>query len=252
MLRCEQVGMCYGQFMLGPIDVQVLAGRVTALVGPNASGKTTMLSVLGGMRQPTHGCVVLGDRAVDTLTHRQRAADLVSLTQRPSAGGGMLVRELVALGRLLRQSDDAAVDAAIDSMELGPLECVPMGQLSVGQSQRAHLARVLAQASPQAVLVLDEPTAPLDPTWARKTWTALHAHARGGGAVVLAVHDVAIAADQADDAWVLNAGAMVAAGPALEVLSPGPLEHVFGHSFEWANRSDGSRWLVPSPQQRTS
>jgi len=250
MLQCEHVRARRGGFEIGPLDLNVAAGRVTAVVGPNAAGKTTLLQLMAGLTRPDAGCVRVANRDVSELGAGTRAAVLAMLPQRPALDCPLSVERLVGLGRLRLGGQRDAVRAAMESCGLADVRRRRVDSLSVGQAQRAHVARVLAQASP--VLVLDEPTAPMDHTWAGRTWDLLAAHAAGGGAVLVAVHDLAVAADRADDAVLLGGGRLVRAGPVGEVLEPEMLRETFGACFEWARRGDGSRWLVPGPIARSS
>jgi ABC-type cobalamin/Fe3+-siderophores transport system ATPase subunit len=177
-----------------------------------------------------------------------RAASVVLLPQRPAADLPLAVERLVELGCLRREGGAAAalVAEAIERFGLEDLRDRPVASLSAGQAQRAHLARVWSQRSSNAVLVLDEPTAPLDHRWAGRVWAMLHEHAGAGGSVLVAVHDLAVAADAADEAWLLRDGTLAASGPGEAVLQPERLEEAFEAGFEWAPRGDGSRWLVPS------
>ena len=250
MLQCEHVRARRGGFEIGPLDLNVAAGRVTAVVGPNAAGKTTLLQLMAGLTRPDAGCVRVANRDVSELGAGTRAAVLAMLPQRPALDCPLSVERLVGLGRLRLGGQRDAVRAAMESCGLADVRRRRVDSLSVGQAQRAHVARVLAQASP--VLVLDEPTAPMDHTWAGRTWDLLAAHAAGGGAVLVAVHDLAVAADRADDAVLLGGGRLVRAGPVGEVLEPEMLRETFGACYEWARRGDGSRWLVPGPIARSS
>jgi len=221
---------------------------MTAIVGPNACGKSTLLGLVGGLHVAQSGELLLADESLGALSTPERAARLVVMPQRPAIDVSLTVERLVGLGRLRQGHDAVAVDEAIERMGLSAQRHAPLQTCSVGQAQRAHAARVLAQSRSDALLVLDEPTAPLDHHWADVWWSCMREHAESGGAVLVAVHDLSIAASRADDAWLMDAGKVVAAGPASEVLEPVRLGEVFGTAFEWGSRSDGSRWLVPAPE----
>ncbi len=247
MLRYEQVEVSRGSFKLGPLQCQAAAGAVTVVVGPNASGKTTLLHTAAGIITPDRGAVYHKGADVRLVTAPDRAAEIVLLPQRPVIDLPLSVERLVELGRL-RQSQARAreyIELAIEQFGLADLRDRPVASLSAGQAQRAHLARVWAQRGEAATLVLDEPTAPLDHRWAGQVWSHVREHARSGGSVLVAVHDLGVAADAADEAWLLREGQLAAAGPGEQVLQPEVLGDAFEASFEWAQRRDGSRWLVP-------
>jgi iron complex transport system ATP-binding protein len=233
-----------GEFTLGPIQVEAMAGEVTAVIGPNASGKTTLLELVAGITRPTSGVVELDETNLHACSVSDRAACVAMLPQRPASELSLSVERLVELGRLRLTESPEAVEAAIAAFELGPLRHRLVCTLSVGQTQRAHLARLWAQRDASSLLVLDEPTAPLDHRWADAVWDMLAAHAGGGGAVVVAVHDLAVAADRADCGWLLRDGNLVLSGPAGDVFQPDVLGEVFAAGFEWITRRDGSPWLV--------
>jgi len=247
MLECRAIRHRLGRFSLGPISAAAEAGRITAVVGPNASGKSTLLHIAGGVMDADQGDVHLRSRPISALDAGERAGSLVTLPQRPAIDVGLAVERLVSLAQLRRSRSDSDIEAALQRLGLSSIRSMPLHACSVGQAQRAHAARVLAQAAADAVLVLDEPTAPLDHHWAAVWWQCMRAHADGGGAVLVAVHDLAVAAAMSDDAWVMREGELVATGAAEDVLAPARLESVFGARFEWGARKDGSRWLVPSP-----
>ena len=246
MLRCSGVQFTRDGFKLGPIDAVAKSGTITAIVGPNASGKTTLLEVVAGVRKPLQGTVQVDELNMHTCSSDQRAAVMAILPQRPPVECPLSVGRLVSLARMRLGRESVASEQAMEALGLESLRDRAVCSLSVGQAQRAHLARAFAQSGPSTVLVLDEPTAPLDHRWATRTWDLLRGHAEAGGAVLVAIHDLAVAADRADDVWLLQGGTLLAAGSASTVCEPGLLQRAFGAAFEWADRKDGSRWLVPA------
>jgi len=246
MLRCSGVQFARDGFELGPIDAVAKSGTITAVVGPNASGKTTLLEVVAGVRKPLQGMVQVDALNMHTCSSDHRAAVMAMMPQRPPVECPLSVGRLVSLGRLRLGRESVASEQAMEALGLESLRDREVCSLSVGQAQRAHLARAFAQAGPSTVLVLDEPTAPLDHRWATRTWDLLRGHAQAGGAVLVAIHDLAVAADRADDVWLLQEGKLLAAGSSPSVCEPGLLRRAFGTSFEWTERKDGSKWLVPA------
>src|SRR5207249_1515019 len=153
----------------------------------------------------------------------------------------------VALGRFASggAGDAGAVDAALAAVDLCDRADEPFGTLSAGQQQRASLARAVAQLDLPGpppgtrALVLDEPASALDPRHALQTVHLLRTLAEGGLAVVLALHDLSLAARACDRGAVLDSeGRLVAAGPVATTLVPEVLDPVFGVRFDMA--------LVPS------
>ena len=195
-----------GRAVLHDVSLDVRAGEVVALLGRNGAGKTTLLRSLAGLLTPDRG----------TVTARVAVA---AVPQRPDA---LLVaptvrREVAETLRLLGRRDDGAVDRWLDALGIAHLaERHPRG-LSGGEQQRVAIAAVAVGGAP--VLLLDEPTRGMDAASRRALHDAVVAHAASGGAVVLATHDVELAAECATTAIVLGDGDVVAAGPARAVLA---------------------------------
>lgn len=219
-------------------DVTARAERaqVVALLGPNGAGKTTLMRAGLGLLKPVAGKASLSGDDSATLTARQRALRAAYLPQRPQAAWPVSVESLVALGRFahgaaperLGERDRAAIDAAIEACALGPLRKRRMDEISGGERVRAHLARTLAQGAP--LLMLDEPTAGLDPAQALGVAEILRAHANKGGAAVMATHDIALAARCADHVLVLREGRLLAQGAPLEALTPEIIAAAYGRN----------------------
>ena len=157
-----------GRTLYADLDLELHAGRVTAVVGPNGAGKSTLLRHLAGLAAPQAGRVCLGEHDLRGLPARQRARRLAYLPQRTTLAYDLGVRELVLLGRAPylpafgapAASDRAAVDAALARVDLAALADRTVRSLSGGELQRVMLARMLVGEA--GVLVLDEPTAALD------------------------------------------------------------------------------------------
>jgi energy-coupling factor transport system ATP-binding protein len=195
-----------GRAVLRGIDVSVPAGQVAALLGRNGSGKTTLLRTLAGLTKPARGSVI-GDARVAYVPQNPNAM-LFAPTVRD---------EIDSTLRLLGRRDDGVVDHWLDALHLEPLAGRHPRSLSGGERQRVAIAAVAAGGAP--VLLLDEPTRGMDAPSRAALEHAIAAHAAGGGAVVLATHDVELAARCATRAIVLGDGDVVADGPARSVLS---------------------------------
>jgi len=195
-----------GRPALREVSLDVRAGEVVALLGRNGAGKTTLLRALGGLLRPERGRV---DAAVAVGTVPQNPnALLFSSTVRAE------VRETL---RLTGRDDPAAVDHWIDALGLRAHADRHPRSLSGGERQRVAIAAVAVGGAP--VLLLDEPTRGMDAASRRALHDAVVEHAAGGGAVVLATHDVELAARCATRAVVLGDGDVVAQGDAREVLA---------------------------------
>jgi energy-coupling factor transport system ATP-binding protein len=195
-----------GRRAVRDVDLDVRTGDVIALFGRNGSGKTTLLRALAGLLAPTSGLV---DRTV-------RAA---YVPQNPNTMlfAATVRKELEETLRLLGHADDGAVDNWLETLGLTALSHHHPRSLSGGERQRVAIAAVAVGGAP--VLLLDEPTRGMDAPSRTALEHAVHEHAAAGGAVVLATHDVELAARSATHAVVLGDGEIVADGNARHVLA---------------------------------
>ncbi|MEM0983564.1 MAG: ABC transporter ATP-binding protein [Planctomycetota bacterium] len=243
--------------VLRSITAEPAPGRVTALVGPNGAGKTTLLRAIAGAVRPATGGVRLDNQRTDRVHPRKLAARLAYVAQRPSIAFGFTVRELVAMGRFGVGPAEDAVKRAIAELDLTDLATRPADRLSVGQQQRAAIARAFAQLDNADLpdrpdrpgwLLLDEPLSALDPKHALRLTELLRERADAGHGVIAALHDLSIAARLADDAIVLaDDGTLLAAGPAESALTPETLEQAFGVPFTREQTASGPLLLPARP-----
>lgn len=222
-----------GQPVLHDIGARVRPGRVCAVIGPNASGKSTLLRVMLGHLVPWSGGVWIGDQPVADLSARQRARRMSYVPQRGGVSFAFTVREVVEMSRYAAGADSAAVEEALDTCDLRAIERRVFATLSAGQQQRVLVARATAQAGcargyTGRAMLLDEPASNMDLRHAHALMQRLRDRARRGLAVVIVLHDLNLAARYADDVWLLDRGRLVAAGPWEGVLRPPLLEPVYG------------------------
>ncbi|MFC7753974.1 ABC transporter ATP-binding protein [Tsukamurella soli] len=170
------------------------------------------------------------------------------LPQQHTIGFAFTCREVVEMGRFpwrgtpQAAEDDGAVAAAIDECAVGHLAERPFGSLSGGERARVALARVLAQRTP--VLLLDEPTAALDPHHQESVMQVVRRRAAEGDAALVVVHDLSLAAAYSDRVAVLVDGRIDAVGPPVEVLTEERLERVYGLPMATVTVA-GQRLIVP-------
>ncbi|WP_127782544.1 ABC transporter ATP-binding protein [Rhodococcus sp. X156] len=217
------------------LDVDVPTGSFTAIIGPNACGKSTLLRALSRLLKPTEGSVVLDGRLITEYSSREVARRLGLLPQSSVAPHGIAVADLVSRGRfphqsLLRQwspEDEAAVTEAMRVTDLLDLADRPVDELSGGQRQRVWLALVLAQQTP--ILLLDEPTTYLDLSHQLEVLNLCRSlHASGGYTLVAVLHDLNMAFRYADHLIAMKDGRVVATGAPTEVVTPELVREVFG------------------------
>ncbi|PCD02940.1 ABC transporter [Sphingomonas spermidinifaciens] len=217
-----------GRFVLESVDAVFEAGRLTAVIGPNGAGKSTLLEVAAGLLRPDAGEVLLGGEPIRAIAPRRLASIRAYLPQSPRAEWPVSVERLVALGLSpqlpafgsLPARWQPAIDGALARFDLLALRERSATRLSGGELARAMLARAVV-AEPR-LLIVDEPSAGLDPRHAHEAARQLRALADGGCTVVVALHDLDLAARIADEVVALKDGRLLAAGPARDVLT-GPI-----------------------------
>ena len=234
VMSVEGAGYAYrrGHPVLQDISAALMPGRVTALIGPNASGKSTLVRLLLGALEPRRGSIAIGGMDVGRLRPADRARWISYVPQRAGVGFAFTVRQIVAMARhaagdAARQAD--AIERLLVDYDLADVSERPFAHLSGGQQQRVLLARAHAQSlGGGRVMLLDEPASHLDLRHAHALMRRLRMLAGEGLAVLVVVHDLNLALQYADDAWLLDAGRLAAAGPWGQVLMPEVLQPVYG------------------------
>lgn len=230
---------------LGEVTLALRPGEVTAICGPNGAGKSSLLACLAGLLDPRQGSVSLDGSPLAGLAPRRRARAIGYLPQQGEVSWNLSAETLVALGRLPwdadRETDEAAVDAALDALDLAELRQRRVSHLSGGELARVLLARVLA-GEPQWILA-DEPLANLDLAHQLALLRQFRRLAGEGVGVCLVLHDLAQAMNHADRVVVLDGGRVVADGPPGDALSEATIERVWKVPVQWLGESD-TRALV--------
>ncbi|MER7955978.1 ABC transporter ATP-binding protein [Streptomyces sp. NPDC096030] len=236
-LRAEELTLSYDQrTVASSLSVDIPDRSFTVIVGPNACGKSTLLTALARMLKPKAGQVYLDGAAIASYRSREVARRLGLLPQTSSAPGGITVGDLVARGRyphqrLLKQWSAEDETAVVEAMrQTGVLELAdrPVDDLSGGQRQRVWLSMVLAQQT--SILLLDEPTTFLDIAHQVEVLDlCAELHARKGHTVVAVLHDLNQACRYATHLIVMRPGGTIAAeGDPATVMTADLVEDVFG------------------------
>ncbi len=223
-----------GREVLRGLDLVAQPGELTAVIGPNGAGKTTLLKTIAGLIPPAAGTVLLDGQPLGALDPKQLARRLAYLPQERTVHWALTARAVVALGRLPYRplgagespADDAAVDAALAAMDATHLAARPVPELSGGERARVLIARALAQEP--GVLLADEPAAGLDPAHQLRLFRHLAALAAAGRTVIVALHDLSLAARFCHSIALLHDGRTLAAGAPKDVLSPQHLAAAYG------------------------
>jgi len=235
-LRAEGLTLAYdGAPVVHELSLAIPAGRVTALVGPNACGKSTLLRGLARLLRPRAGTVLLDGQAISRLSTKQVALRLGLLPQAPIAPEGITVADLVGRGRYPHQSwlrqwseeDEAAVARALASTGTESLRERSVDELSGGQRQRVWIALALAQET--EIMLLDEPTTYLDLAHQVEVLELLaDLNAERGRTIVMVLHDLNQACRYAHHLVAVRDGRIHAQGDPAEIVDQGLVREVFG------------------------
>ena len=227
MLKIENLSVNYGaRRILHDISLNVQSGEVLALIGPNGAGKTTLVRAVSGVIPYTGHIRTNGDDFT-SLSTIQRARYVATVPQAVSLPPAFTVWETVLLGRtpyLNFLGQPSQKDEEIARQSLGRVSALPfadrrVGELSGGEQQRVLFARALCQSTP--ILLLDEPTAHLDLQYQVNLLELVHELAHKDNlAVLIALHDLNLAAHYADRIALMVAGNIKAMGKPKEVLQP--------------------------------
>lgn len=247
-LEAIDVDVAFGSHLaLQGVSCAMPPGRITAVIGPNAAGKTTLLRCLAGVLQPTAGEVRLGGTGLQGLAAFDRAQRIAYLGQRSVVVGGHAVGDVVGFGGLGRRPDETRIAEALARVGLESEVSRPFHELSAGQQVRASLARAVHQVecSADGWLVLDEPFAAQDPKEVVRLLDLLATWRAGGGAVVIAIHDLRVARAIADEVVFLRDGRLCGTGTASEILVADRLEALFDVAFDETDAGPVAR-LAPA------
>lgn len=237
MIRARNVSIAHGgRPVLSNIDFDVRPGQLTVLAGPNGAGKSSLLQLLTGEARPASGSVTLDGRpladiAPAALARRRAVLPQASQLAFPFTVGEILRLGLEAGGHRMRPQ---AIHAALARVDLAGFAERSYAQLSGGEQQRVHLARVLAQTGAPVddgvprFLFLDEPVSSLDIRHQLSVLAIAREVSRGGGGVLAVLHDLNLAAGFADRLVILSDGRIAGDGSPAEILNDALIERVFG------------------------
>ena len=235
-LRATGIHFSYGErAVLQGITIEAGPGEIVGLVGPNGSGKTTCLRIISGTLTPKQGNVYIGGRELSFLRARDRARLVAVVQQSPTAPLGFTALEMVLMGRnpylgLLQWEGPKDIEVCRRVMELTETWGFAhrlVSSLSGGELQRVFIARALAQETP--VLILDEPTAHLDISYQTSVLDMIvRIQSTANIAVLVAMHDLTLAAQYCTRIAALYQGSIYASGEPWHVLTSEVVSRVFG------------------------
>ena len=239
------------QTILDAVDLTAEPGMVTGLIGPNGAGKSTLLRAILGLAPIESGTVSFGGTDLLAMSRRSRAQFATFVEQSADTDARLTAREVVLLGRIPFQTvwqvspsaeDTGLADAVLAAVDMLAFADRLYHTLSGGEQQRVQIARALAQQP--RLLLLDEPTSHLDVHAQLATLALLHQRARAGGTILLALHDLNLAAGFCDALILLHDGRQVAAGPPEQVLTPALLRAVYGVDVTVSRHPRNGRPLI--------
>ena len=238
MLRAEAVSFDYAAertaFSLADVSVEITPGSLTGLLGPNGCGKTTLLKLLCGVLRPHGGAVTLDDRPLSSFTRRELARHVAVVPQETHPAFDYSAMEMVLMGRhphLGAFQLEGPADFAVVRESLSVTGTVDLADrnymtLSGGEKQRVIIASALAQAT--ELLLLDEPTASLDLGYQLEVASLLaRLNRERRVTMVLATHDLNLAASLCDRLVLLRGGRVLAQGPTNDVLTGAMVQQLY-------------------------
>lgn len=216
--------------ILSDLSFEVKPGKMLGLLGPNGSGKTSLLRLLAGLKRPHTGSVKLDDQDLQGIARRALAQRVAFVEQNASTNANLRVIDVIKLGRFPHRSmfggwtvaDEDAVERAVKRTGLDAKRDHFWQSLSGGEKQRAHIARALAQSPSE--LILDEPTNHLD---IEHQISLMRLISELGFTSIIALHDLNHAARYCDELLILKQGKIVSMGPPVDVLTERFLKEVF-------------------------
>ncbi len=248
----EGVSLSIGRSrLLDDVSLKVKRGSMTAILGANGAGKTTVLKCLLGLVKPSSGRVEVNGRDVNLYSRVDLARELAYVPQLLNASVSFTVLDFVMMGRYAYEGGFGYQDKEGEGVAMDALQRVDMSKfidrklhtLSGGERQKVCLAAALAQES--EILILDEPSAHLDPRQSEEVHRLLAGVAESSGLTILTVtHDLNWAAMDYDYVFGMKDGRVVAEGLASEVITCDGLRALFGVDFTIVPHPDTERGMV--------
>jgi iron complex transport system ATP-binding protein len=240
-----------GRDVVRGVSAEVGEGELIVIVGPKGAGKTTLLRAIAGLIAPRGGTVRVMGHDPAKVGRGVIARELAYLPQQYELAFPFAVEEVVLLGRYSRQrglglasdADLAAAREAMTACDVGHLADRRFDELSGGEARRVIIAQALCQGA--KVLLLDEPTAGLDPAHARAVFAMMRAQCDRGAAAIIVTHDLDLALRYARTVWLVAGGHLAARGAPSDVLTGMKTRDAFGVDIHVGELPGGGRFAVP-------
>ncbi|NVB77232.1 MAG: ABC transporter ATP-binding protein [Kofleriaceae bacterium] len=241
-----------GRAVVRGVSASVSQGELVVIVGPNGAGKSTLLRAIAGLVEVRSGAVRCFGHDPARVDRRVIARELAYLPQQYELAFPFIVEEVVLLGRYSQQSglglaSDADLVAAREAMKVTDIEHLAarrFDELSGGEARRVILAQAICQGA--KVVLLDEPTAGLDPAHARAVFEMLRARCDAGSAAVVVTHDLDLALRHAGMMWLVADGHLAARGAPADVLASAATRAAFALDIHVGTLPSGRRFAVPA------
>lgn len=236
---------------LTSVSLDIAPNTITALLGPNGAGKSTLLQLLLGVLRPRSGELLFKTRPISAYTRKSLALE-IGVVPQDEVDPMFSVRDIVAMGRYPhlgpwqreRAEDELAIARAMERADVARFADRWVSTLSGGERQRVRVARALAQEA--NVLVLDEPTTFLDIRHEMTAFELLRTLRAEGVTIVLATHNLNLAARYADNLVMMHRGRIVASGTPSQVLTSEQVGDVYNWPVEIVTHASGAPQVVPS------
>lgn len=254
-LTMEKGRVGYGkQVILADLDLSLEPGTCIGLIGPNGAGKSTLLRTLAGVQPCLGGKLLLDGQTIGALPRSAVSRKVAYLPQDRELPFGYTAGEVVLMGRYPHlawyqqenKQERELAQACLTVLGMEKEAERPVTALSGGQRQRVLLARILIQQTP--VILLDEPTAELDPVYEAVVLQLCRMLAQGGRTVLLSLHDLELAARCCDRLLLVGGGRLLGQGTPGEVLERTLLERAYGAPF-CVRREEGSIQVAACPER---
>ncbi|MCX8176285.1 MAG: ABC transporter ATP-binding protein [Candidatus Bathyarchaeota archaeon] len=250
-LKIEKVSFSYGEIpVCEDINIEVNGGEVVSLLGPNGSGKTTILRCIAKVLKPRLGVIFVDEKNIQEISYKEFAKLLAYLPQKFAVNFPFTAFEVVLMGRKpfikwqVEEEDLKTVEETLKLVEAENLANRYFDELSGGESQRVMVARVLAQKT--HVLLLDEPTANLDVKHQLQLLNLIRKIVKENKMVALiSMHNLNLAARFSDKIAMIKNGKIVAFGPPDQVLTSQTIKSVYGIDAKIINLPDLGLYVIP-------
>lgn len=256
LLELKNISCGYGkEFVMNNISCQFKSGKITGIIGPNGSGKTTILRAATAVLKPQKGSIELNGKDIRTISLLERAKTIAVVSQESNFFFDMNVLEYVLIGRIPHKktawfpdskNDITRAEKTLEKCGVANFAKRMLGELSGGERQLVHIARALVQEP--SILFLDEPTNHLDMAHQQQVMILTKKLAEESNlAIVVVLHDLNLAARFCNTLYLVHQGRIRSSGSPEEILKPETLNEVYSAKIAICNDPINNKPLIFSP-----